>query len=132
MYILTPGSRTLLVDCEFPRVSTDQLISTSVLALKYDFNFSIFNFPYLCSNNPASPAYGVYILQLIRYARACSKYDQFLIRGNLLTGKLMSQGFQLSRLQAAFRKFYGRYNDLICSYNLSLGHMLSDMFHINR
>ena len=40
----------------------------------------------------------------------------------------MSQGFQLSRLQAAFHKFYGRYNDLICSYNLSLGHMLSDMF----
>jgi hypothetical protein len=44
----------------------------------------------------------------------------------------MSQGFQLSRLQAAFRKFYGRYNDLICPYNLSLGHMLSDMFHTNR
>ena len=44
----------------------------------------------------------------------------------------MSQRLQLSRLQAAFRKFYGRYNDLICSYNLSLGHMLSDMFHTNR
>jgi hypothetical protein len=44
----------------------------------------------------------------------------------------MSPGFQLSRLQAGFRKFYGRYNDLISSYNLSLGHMLSDMFHINR
>jgi hypothetical protein len=58
--------------------------------------------------------------------------DQFLVRGNLLTDKLMSQGFQLSRLQAAFRKFYGRYNDLICPYNLSLGNMLSDMFHTNR
>ena len=44
----------------------------------------------------------------------------------------MSKGFQLSRLQAAFRKFYGRYNDLFCSYNISLGHMLSDMFHANR
>jgi hypothetical protein len=43
-----------------------------------------------------------------------------------------SQGFQMSRLQAAFRKFYGRYNDLIYPYNLSLGHMLSDMFHTNR
>ena len=75
-----------------------------------------------------SPAYGVYISQLIRYARACSTYDQFLVRGCLLTNKLMSQGFQLSRLQAAFRKFYGRYNDLICPFNLSLGRMLSDMF----
>jgi hypothetical protein len=45
---------------------------------------------------------------LIRYASACSKYDQFLVRGSLLTNKLMSQRFQLSRLKAAFRKFYGR------------------------
>jgi hypothetical protein len=44
--------------------------------------------------------------------RACSAYDQFLLRGNLLTEKLMSQEFQMSRLQAAFRKFYGRYNIL--------------------
>jgi hypothetical protein len=51
-----------------------------------------------------------------------------LVWGSLLTNKLMAQGFQLSRLQAAFRKFYGRYNDLICPYNLSLGHMLCDVF----
>jgi hypothetical protein len=36
------------------------------------------------------------------------------------------------QLYTAFRKFYGLYNDLICPYNLSLGHMLSDMFHTNR
>jgi hypothetical protein len=37
----------------------------------------------------------------------------------------------MSRLQAAFRKFYGRYNDHIYPYNLSLGRMLSDVFHNN-
>jgi hypothetical protein len=74
----------------------------------------------------------VYKSQLIHYARACSTYNQFLVRGSLLTNKLMSQGFQQSRLQAAFREFYGRYNDRIYPYNLSLGHMLSDMFHTNR
>jgi hypothetical protein len=56
----------------------------------------------------------------------------FFLRGSLFANKLMSQGFQLSRLQAVFRKFYGRYNDLISPYNLSLGHMLYDMFHTNR
>jgi hypothetical protein len=55
----------------------------------------------------------VYILQLIQYARACSTYDQFLIRGSLLTNKLMSKGFLKSCLQAAYRKFYGRYNDVV-------------------
>jgi hypothetical protein len=58
--------------------------------------------------------------------------DQFLVRGSLLTNKLMSQGFQMSHLQATFRKFYDRYNDLVYQYNLSLGHMLFDMFHTNR
>jgi hypothetical protein len=45
------------------------------------------------SNIPVSLAYDIYISQLIRYARACSSYDQFLILRSLLTNKLMSQGF---------------------------------------
>jgi hypothetical protein len=57
------------------------------------FNFSTVNIPYLCSNIPASPAYGVYSSQLIRYAWDCSSYDQVLVRGSLLTNKLMSQWF---------------------------------------
>jgi hypothetical protein len=52
---------------------------------KYDkrdyFNFAIVNFPYIYSNISLSPAYGVYICQLSRYARTCSTYDQFLNRG---------------------------------------------------
>jgi hypothetical protein len=32
-----------------------------------DFNFPIVNFPFICSNIRAAPAYGVYISQLIRY-----------------------------------------------------------------
>ena len=34
-----------------------------------DFDFHIVNFPYLSSNLPSGPSYGVYISQLIRYAR---------------------------------------------------------------
>jgi hypothetical protein len=117
-------------------LDTNGKVTTQLYDKRDDFNFSIVNFPYLCGNISASPAYGVYISQLIRYARACSTYDQFLVQGSLLTNKLMSQGFQQSRLNLnlnkAFRKCYGRYNDIICPYNLSLGHILSDMFHTNR
>ena len=45
-----------------------------------DFNFPIVNFPFMCSNIPAAPAYGVYISQLIRYSRACVSYTDFLDR----------------------------------------------------
>ena len=93
-------------------------LTTQLYDKRDDFSFSIVNFPYLCSNIPSSPAYSVYVSQLIRYARACSAYDQFLNRGKLLTDKLLLQGFQQSRLMAAFRKFYGRYNNLIHQYDL--------------
>jgi hypothetical protein len=42
-----------------------------------DVDFSIVNFPFLCSNIPLSSAYSVYISQLIRYTKACSVYEDF-------------------------------------------------------
>jgi hypothetical protein len=45
-------------------------LSTKIYDIRDDFNFRIIYFPNMCSNIPASPAYGVYISQLIRYARA--------------------------------------------------------------
>jgi hypothetical protein len=44
-------------------------ISTKIYDKRDDFNIKIINFPNMYSNIPASPAYGVYISQLIRYAR---------------------------------------------------------------
>ena len=46
-----------------------------------DFNFPTVNFPFLSSNIPSAPAYGVYVSQLIRYAKACSNYQDFMERG---------------------------------------------------
>ena len=56
-------------------------------------NFPI-NFPFLSSNIPFAPAYGVYVSQLIRYARTCSNYQDFMERGKVLTTKLLSHGYQ--------------------------------------
>jgi hypothetical protein len=67
-----------------------------------DFNFVIVNFPFICSNIPAAPAYGVYISQLIRYSRACGSYQDFLDRGLLLTRKLLNQGFLLVNITNSF------------------------------
>jgi hypothetical protein len=51
-----------------------------------DFNFPIVNFPFICSNIPAAPAYGVYISQMIRYSRAFGSYQDVLDRGLLNKG----------------------------------------------
>ena len=69
-----------------------------------DFNFHIKNFPFLSSNIPSSPAYGVFIsARLIRYARACSSYKCFIPRAVRLSTKLLGrtricQGYVNERL----------------------------------
>ena len=88
-------------------IDSNGRLTTSLYDKREDFDFAILTFPFLCTNIPLSPAYGVYISQLIRYARACFAYEDFSKRGKLLTKKLMLQGYNESRLESSFRKFYG-------------------------
>ena len=52
-------------------IENDGKLSTKLYDKRNDFDFHIVNFPSLSSNIPSGPSYGVYILQLIRYARCC-------------------------------------------------------------
>jgi hypothetical protein len=62
------------------------------ISTKSDFNFKIINFPNMCNNIPASPAYGVYISQLILNARTSSNYYDFLKRHHHLRNRLLDEG----------------------------------------
>ena len=57
-----------------------------------DFDFDIVNFPFLDGDVPRRPSYGVYISQLIRFARVCSHVDDFNTRNKCLTAKHLKQG----------------------------------------
>ena len=102
-------------------------VSCALYDKRDDFNFHITNFPFLSSNIPYSPAYGVFISQLIRYARACSSYGCFILRAARLSSKHLGQGYVMERLKSSLRKFYGRYGDLIKHYEVSLSQMLHDI-----
>ena len=106
---------------------TDGHMNTSLYDKRDDFNFSITNFPFLCSNIPSSPAYGVFISQLIRYARASTKYTDFTLRARRLSDKLLSQGYVCDRLTSSLRKFYGRYGELVIHYDVPLSRMVDDI-----
>ena len=56
----------------------------------------------------------------IRYAIACSSCGDLLDRERLLTWNLVDQGYTLEKLKIYFRKFYGRYNDLVQHFNTAL------------
>ena len=93
-----------------------------------DFDFPIVNLTFLSSNIPALPAYGVYIAQLICYARACVQNGDFLERGQWLSQKLLSQGYIKPRLESSFHKFYGRRHKLVDHYLISVSQMTKYMF----
>ena len=103
-------------------------LTTRLYDKRDDFNFPIVNFPFLSSNIPSAPAYGVYVSQSIRYARTCSNYQDFMERGKVLTTKLLSQGYQKTKLVATLMKFYGRHHDLVNPYNVAVSRIVSDVF----
>jgi hypothetical protein len=109
-------------------IDSEGWLKTNLYNKRADFNFPIVNFPFICSNILAAPAYGVYISQLIRYSRACGSYQDFLDRRLLLTRKPLSQGFPLVKLKSSLRKFYGRH--LVDRYGISVSQMTIDMFHL--
>jgi hypothetical protein len=83
----------------------------------------------MCSNIPASPAYGVYISQLIRYARASSNYSDFLKRHLYMRNRLLDdQGYKKIRLIRSLKKFIFRYQDLVEKYSISAETIINDGF----
>ena len=69
-------------------------VSSKLLDKRDDFDFDIVNLPFLYGDVPRRPSYGVYISQLIRFARVCSHVDDFNIRYQCLTAKLLKQGYR--------------------------------------
>ena len=57
-------------------------VSSKIYDKRDDFNFDIVNFPFSDGDVPRRPSYGVYISQLIRFARVRSHVDDFNTRNN--------------------------------------------------
>jgi hypothetical protein len=89
---------------------------TKIYDKRDDFGFQIVNYPWLDGDIPRLPSYGIYISQLLRYARACSDVNDFHSRNIDLTTKLISQGYRYHKLRKTFGKFYRRYPEILLRY----------------
>ena len=87
-------------------------------------DFDIVNFPFLNGNVSRSASCGVYISQLIRFARVSSHVDNFYTLNKVLTAKLLRQGYRYHKLRIAFSKFYRRHFDTVSKYNVGLKTLL--------
>ena len=99
-------------------------VSSKIYNKRDDFDFDIVIFPFLDGDVPRRPPYGVYISQLIRFARVCSHTDDFNTCNKCLTAKLLKQGYRYHKLRKAFIKFYRRHNELVSKFNIGLKSLL--------
>ena len=100
----------------------DGFVNTKIYDKRDDFDFDIVNFQFLDGVVPRSASYGVYISQLIRFAR--SHVDDFNTRNKVLTAKLLRQEYRYHKLRKAFSKFYRRHFDIVSKYNVGLKTLL--------
>ena len=111
-------------ELQLNKANSSDTVSSKIYDKRDDFNIEIVNFPFLDGDVPRSPSYGVYISQLIRFARVCSNVDDFNNRNLFLTAKLLKQGYRYHKIRKAFSKFYYRHSELIVKYNIGLKTLL--------
>ena len=87
----------------------NETVSTKLNIKRDDFDLDIVNLPFRDGDVPRRPSYGVYISQLIRFARASSHVVDFNNRNRFLTAKLLKLGCRYHKLCKAFSKFYRRH-----------------------
>ena len=70
-------------------------------------DFDIVNFPFLDGDVPCSTSYGVYISQLVRFARVSSHVDDFNTRNKVLAAKFLGKDIDIIKFVRRFLKFFG-------------------------
>ena len=76
---------------------SDGFVQTKIYDKRDDFD--IVNFPFLDGDVPRSISYGVYISQLIRFARVSSQVDDFNTRNKVMSAKFLRQGYRYHKIR---------------------------------
>ena len=111
-------------DTEAPFLDLHLTISSKLYNKRDDFDFDIVNFPFLDGDIPRATSYGIYISQLIRFARVSSRVADFNTRNQILTAEFLKQGYRYHKLRKTYSTFYRRHYDLISKLNTGLKSLL--------
>ena len=96
---------------------TNGIVSSKIYDKRDNFNFEIVNSLFLNGDVPRSPSYGLYVSQLIRFARVCSNVEDF-------KNRLLRQDYRYHKIRKAFSKLYHRHSEFIVKYNIQLKTLL--------
>ena len=101
-------------------------VSSKIYDKRDVFDFDTVNFPFLDGDVPRRASNGVYISQLIMFARVCNHVADFNARNKCLTARLLQQGYRYHKLRKTFSKFYRRHFEVISKFNVGLKTLLRE------
>ena len=119
----TSSTEVCYLDTNIKTGGTNTAFRISIYDKRDDFTFRIVNFPHMDSNIPTNPAYGVYISQLVRYARICTSKVDFMNRLRGFSLRLRQQGCVTNLLQKSLNKFFKRHGLIVVTYGATLREM---------
>ena len=108
----TSDKETSFLDLNLKVICSD--VHTSVYEKRDDFGFPIVIFPLLSGDVPRLQSYGIYISQLVRFARCYTSISGFNSENLqiICTSKILTQSYRYIKLRKAFGKFFPSYFDL--------------------
>ena len=110
----TSDIKTPFLDLNIKVIGSD--IHTSAYDKRDDLGHPTNNFPWLSGNVPRLPSYGIYISQLVRFARCCTSVLDFHSKNLQITSKLLTKGYRYHKLRKTFGKFLRSYSKLLSKY----------------
>ena len=107
----TSDKETFFLDVNIKVIGSD--IHTRVYVKRDDFGFPIVNFPWLSGDVSRLPSYGIYISQLVRFARCCTSVFDFYSKNLQITSKLLTLVIDITSCEKTFWKFFRSYSELL-------------------
>ena len=104
----------------------DKRISSNLYDKRNAFNFSIVRFPYRSSNIPSKMFYATISAEVLRIAKATSKYSYFLECVQTLLVRMKKQGANVFGIQKAMRKMIGRHAVTFSKFDKAIENIISD------
>ena len=114
----TSSTKVYYLDTNTKTGGTNTPFRISIYGKRDDFTFRIVNFPLV--GIPANPPFGVYISQMVRYARICPSKVDFMNRPRGLSLRLRQQSFVTNLLHKSFNKFFNRHGLMVLKYGVTL------------
>ena len=119
----TSEKETSFLDLNIEIIDSD--FHTSVYDKRDDFGFPIVNFPWLSGDVFRLPSYGVYISQLVRFAKCCTSVSDFHSKNLQITSKLLTQCYRFHKLRKK-GTFFGLYSEVLSFGEISFQEYVSE------